>query len=127
MFSTKRRIIGGSLLLVIVAIAATFYWLVLPGLSSARSEPQGVEVAVATWLLHQSVPAELRARKNPLGSDPADVAAGRDLFAHSGDRDHLFRSIVITGSGDRDHPQGNTVRPERRPHAECCWLNALWP
>jgi hypothetical protein len=47
--------------------------------------------------------------------------------AHSGDRDHLFRSIVITGSGDLDHPQGNTVRPERRPHAECCWLNALWP
>jgi hypothetical protein len=79
-FSTKRRIIGGSILLVIVAVAATFYWLVLLGLSSARSESPGIEVAVATWLLHQSVPEELRAGKNPLGSDPADIAAGRDLF-----------------------------------------------
>jgi hypothetical protein len=31
--------------------------------------------------------------------------------ADSGDGDHLFRSIVITGSGDRDHAQGGYGRP----------------
>jgi hypothetical protein len=30
---------------------------------------------VATWLLHQSVPATAKARTNPLGNDPAEIAA----------------------------------------------------
>ena len=106
MFSTKRRLIGGSILLVIVAVAATFYWLVLPGLSSAGSEPPGIEVAVATWLLHQSVPAELRARKNPLGSDPADIAAGRDLFRQKCELCHAY-----DGSGKTQIGGGEYSRP----------------
>jgi hypothetical protein len=79
MFSTKRRIIGGSILLVIVAVAAAFYWFVLPGLSSASSEPPGIEVAVATWLLHQAFPqncAPGRTRSGPRHrSGPRSVQA----------------------------------------------------
>jgi Cytochrome C oxidase, cbb3-type, subunit III len=33
-------------------------------------------VSIATWLLHESVPAAMRAQVNPLGGDPADIAAG---------------------------------------------------
>src|SRR5215469_9288592 len=110
MFSTKRRIIGGSILLVIVAVAATFYWLVLPGLSSARSEPPGIEVAVATWLLHQSVPEELRARKNPLGSDPADVAAGRDLFRQKCELCHAYDGGGKTQIGGDEYPRPPSLR-----------------
>jgi predicted CXXCH cytochrome family protein len=110
MFSTKRRIIGGFILLVIVAVAATFYWLVLPGLSSAASEPPGIEVAVATWLLHQSVPAELRARKNPLGSDPAEIAAGRDLFRQKCELCHAYDGGGKTQIGGDEYPRAPSLR-----------------
>jgi hypothetical protein len=40
--------------------------------SRARSEPPGLEVAVATWLLHHSVPEKERTVANPIGSDGAD-------------------------------------------------------
>ena len=62
---------------IVVAIGALYEWLV-PGLSSARQEPGPVETDVATWLLHQSVPAEAKARTNPLANDPAEIAAGHD-------------------------------------------------
>ena len=44
------------------------------------------------------------------GSVHLGVSAAMEI-ADSGDGDHLFRSIVITGSGDRDHAQGGTVDP----------------
>jgi hypothetical protein len=44
-----------------------------PGLSSARTSEPRLETAVATWLLHRSVPAVAKAAKNPLGSDAADI------------------------------------------------------
>ncbi len=65
---------------IVVAIGALYEWLV-PGLSSARPEPGPVETEVATWLLHRSVPAEAKARTNPLANDPAEIAAGHDLFS----------------------------------------------
>ena len=110
MFSTRRRIIGASILLVIVAVAATFYWFVLPGLSSARGEPPGIEVAVATWLLHQSVPEELRARKNPLGSDPADIVAGRDLFRQKCELCHAYDGSGKTQIGGDEYPRPPPLR-----------------
>ena len=42
-----------------------------------------LETILATWLLHQSVPSEAKVMTNPLGSDPADVTAGRDLFGRN--------------------------------------------
>ena len=53
----KRFLFGASLVVIAVAVAlASLYALVVPGLSRARTEPPGIEVAIATWLLHQSVP-----------------------------------------------------------------------
>jgi hypothetical protein len=72
---------GGFLIVAVVAVVmivagagALYQWLV-PGLSSARTEQGPLETNVATWLLHQSVPATAKARTNPLGNDPAEIAA----------------------------------------------------
>jgi hypothetical protein len=62
-----------------VAILGLLYARVIPGLSSARTEPPAAETILATWLLHQSVPFEARMSVNP-APDPSDVSAGKDLY-----------------------------------------------
>jgi mono/diheme cytochrome c family protein len=90
-------------LLVLVGAA---YRMVVPGLSSARSEPPGLEVAVATWLLHHSVPEAERTIANPLGTDRADIAAGRDLFKQKCEICHAY-----DGSGKSEIGAGEYPRP----------------
>lgn len=65
---------------VLAGAAALAYRSVLPGLSSARREPPAAEITIATWLLRESVPKAARAQINPLGKDPAAIAAGLELF-----------------------------------------------
>ena len=60
--------------MIVAGAGALYQWLV-PGLSSARTEQGPLETNVATWLLHQSVPATAKARTNLLGNDPAEIAA----------------------------------------------------
>jgi hypothetical protein len=61
----RRFIIMSSML---AALAGSFYGLMLPGLSVADRDPSLMEVQIATWLLHQSVPEAERNRVNPLGT-----------------------------------------------------------
>ena len=71
----SRRFLVAALIAGIIVVAgggALYRWLV-PGLSSARSEPGPLETKVATWLLHRSVPDDAKARVNPLASDPAEI------------------------------------------------------
>jgi integrase/recombinase XerD len=52
---------------------------------------------------------QLKIRPSQLEVEQLDatlILAFLKHIADSGDGDHLFRSIVITGSGDRDHAQG---------------------
>jgi predicted CXXCH cytochrome family protein len=90
----------------LVGGAAVLYRFALPGFSSARPDPSGVEVAVATWLLRHSVPENARNQRNPLGTDPADVVAGRDLFREKCEICHGYdgsgRSSI--GGGEYPHP-----------------------
>ena len=62
----SRRVYLFSLLVVLTlfVMAGAAYRLIVPGLSSARGVPPELEVAVATWLLHQSVPAAAKTRAN---------------------------------------------------------------
>jgi hypothetical protein len=46
------------------AILGGLYAKVVPGLSSARTEPLAAETILATWLLHQSVPFESKMSRN---------------------------------------------------------------
>src|SRR5579863_7285636 len=89
MMSAWKRI-ALVLIALVLAAAAVFYRLVLPGLSSARNEPPALETSVATWLLRHSVPPEARAVANPRGDDPAAVAAGRDLFREKCESCHAY-------------------------------------
>src|SRR5262249_1330450 len=79
--TAKTSIVALAVVFVVVVGAGALYQWLVPGLSSARQEPRPVERAVATWLLARSVPAEAKARVNPLANDPAEIAAGHDVFS----------------------------------------------
>jgi len=106
MFS-KRRIIL-YLLVVVLALIGTIYQLLLPGLSIAREEPWGLEVQVATWLLHASVPNAAKRVANPLNTaaDSPSVAAGRDLFRQKCEVCHAY-----DGGGKTEIGSGTFPRP----------------
>ena len=89
---------------IVVAIGALYEWLV-PGLSSARPEPGPVETEIATWLLHRSVPAEAKARTNPLANDPAEIAAGHDLFSQKCESCHGYDGGGKTEIGSGQYPR----------------------
>jgi predicted CXXCH cytochrome family protein len=102
-----RLLFWASFLVIVVAIAlASLYALFVPGLSQARTEPPAVEVAIATWLLHQSVPGAAKMAANPLGADPADVSAGRDLYRQKCEVCHAY-----DGSGQTALAPGQYPRP----------------
>ena len=77
----------------------------MPGPSSARPEPGPVETEVATWLLHRSVPAEAKARTNPLANDPAEIAAGHDLFSQKCESCHGYDGGGKTEIGSGQYPR----------------------
>src|ERR1700756_4960992 len=97
---TRRSLfITGVVVFVLVVSAGALYAWLTPGLSSARTQPSQIETSVATFLLHQSVPAEAKARANPLGSDLADIAAGRDLFRQKCELCHAYEGSGATQIG----------------------------
>jgi predicted CXXCH cytochrome family protein len=101
-----RRWIIAAVVLVILAVAA--YALLLPGLSVARQEPSGLEVRVATWLLHASVPTSEKSKVNPLNAqpDPANIRAGHDLFTAKCETCHAY-----DGGGKTELGAGSFPRP----------------
>jgi predicted CXXCH cytochrome family protein len=106
----KQRwwIIAAVAALLALILTAVGSQMVLPGLSVARQEPSGVEVAAATWLLHHSVPAAAKAKVNPLGPhpDPAAVTAGHDLFVQKCESCHAY-----DGGGKTELGAGEFPRP----------------
>src|SRR5690349_14992035 len=78
---TGRRIFL-VLAVLLLALAAAGFYLVLPGFSAARNEPSRLEVRLATFMLKHSVPASEAAKTNPLNAQPdaANIRAGHDLF-----------------------------------------------
>jgi mono/diheme cytochrome c family protein len=106
----KHFLVSALIVLVILAIVGIAYRFFVPGLSSARSEPPGIEVALATWPLHHSVPEAEAARANPLGSDPADVAAGSDLFKQKCEICHAYDGSGKTEIGSGEYPRPPALR-----------------
>ncbi len=108
-----RRFFIAALIAIVVAVAgagALYQWLV-PGLSSARPEIGPLERGIATWLLHQSVPDDAKARANPLASDPAEIAAGRDLFGQKCEACHAYDGGGKTEIGSGQYPRPPALRP----------------
>ena len=102
-----RRVAIGFVVVVAVAVAATLaFQALVPGLSSARREATATEVALATWLLRASVPAQDKARVNPVANDLSAIAAGRVLFRQKCEACHAYDGGGKTeiGAGQYPHP-----------------------
>jgi len=103
-----KRALGWLSFIVVAAMLGlgALYVVVVPGLSSARTEAPAAETLVATWLLHQSVPNDVKAIVNPLGADPADVTAGRDLYRQNCEICHAYDGSGKSriGAGEYPHP-----------------------
>lgn len=97
-------------LVVVLVLTAVFYFGVLPGLSVARKIPPVVETAVATWLLRHSVPEAARRAVNPIGQDPADIAAGKDLFVQKCEVCHAYDGGGKTEIGAGTYPRPPALR-----------------
>jgi mono/diheme cytochrome c family protein len=105
--AVSRRFLTAALVAVVVIVVgagALYQWLV-PGLSSARTEPGPLETKIATWLLHESVPAEAKARTNPLANDAAEIAAGSDLFKQKCEVCHAYDGGGKTEIGSGEYPR----------------------
>jgi predicted CXXCH cytochrome family protein len=102
----KRYRIAIIVAFVMIVVAGALYEWIVPGLSSARTVPPKLEVAIATWLLHQSIPEQSRRQANPLRSDAADIVAGRDLFRENCETCHAYDGGGKTriGAGEYPHP-----------------------
>ena len=111
MFRRHRIAIALIVVLAGIALAGAATWRsVIPGLSSARREPPAIEVSVATLLLRASVPAEDKARTNPLGGDPADIAAGQDIFRQKCEVCHAYDGSGRTQIGAGEYPRPPALR-----------------
>jgi predicted CXXCH cytochrome family protein len=107
----RAAIIAAIVLLGGAALAAALaYRIVLPGLSSARREPPAIEASVATWLLRASVPADDRARANPVRGDPAAIAAGQSLFRQKCELCHGYDGGGKTEIGSGQYPRPPALR-----------------
>jgi predicted CXXCH cytochrome family protein len=78
--SRTQAIVLSAAAAILAVGALLFFKTVLPGLSSARQNPPEAEVAIATWLLRNSVPAQKAQQANPLKPNEADIAAGAATF-----------------------------------------------
>jgi mono/diheme cytochrome c family protein len=93
----------------IAAILGVLYAKVVPGLSSARTEPPAAETILATWLLHRSVPDVFKTSTNP-APDPSDAAAGKDLYREKCETCHAYDGGGKTPIGSNEFPRVPTLR-----------------
>jgi predicted CXXCH cytochrome family protein len=98
----------GVVAVVGVLIGALYLFIVSGGSVARGQEPSSLEVTVAQWLLHRSVPQDIKELRNPLGAaaDGADVSAGRELYRQKCEICH-----ANDGSGKTDIGAGQYPRP----------------
>ncbi len=106
----RRRSILFAIAFSLIVIAAVIYQSVVPGLSKARGADSALEAEVATFLLHASVPAEAKARTNPLATDAAAITAGRDLFRQKCEVCHAYDGGGKTEVGAGEYPRAPALR-----------------
>jgi predicted CXXCH cytochrome family protein len=106
----KPGVTASLVIAILGVLVAAVYFLVLPGLSSARGEPPELETNVATWLLRHSVPAADKQKVNPLRKDIADITAGRDLFRVKCESCHAYDGAGKTELGAGVYPRPPVLR-----------------
>lgn len=101
-----RGLVRAFLLLFVIGIigVGVVTWYIQRHGLSARGEPSGLETALALRLRHLSIPADQRARVNPLQPTADNVREGMEHFA-----DHCAVCHANTGAGDT--PLGRGLYP----------------
>src|SRR6202521_3321574 len=104
--------IVGACALVMVALAVGLYVLVMWEGSSAREDAPALEASVAQWLLHYTVPATVRAMKNPLdgAADSSDVEAGHEVYTKKCEICHANDGGGKTEIGSGQYPRPPDLR-----------------
>ena len=97
---------------VIGVLVAGLYALILWEGSSAREDAPALEANVAQWLLHYTVPASLRAMKNPLNveADGGDVEAGHETYTKKCEICHAYDGGGKTEIGSGQYPRPPDLR-----------------
>src|ERR1700733_12476891 len=92
---------------VIGVLVAGLYALILWEGSSAREDAPALEANVAQWLLHYTVPASLRAMKNPLdvAAASSDVEAGHQVYTQKCEICHAYDGGGRTEIGSGQYPR----------------------
>ena len=108
----RKNRLALSAVLAMLALAGVLYEWIVPGLSVARRDPSPLEAAIATWLLHQSVPEDAKRAANPLGAnpDPAALSAGHDLFTQKCEVCHAYDGGGKTEVGSGQYPRPPALR-----------------
>ena len=86
-----------------LAFAGLYHYIKTGGLI-ARQKPSALETFVAQGLVNLSIPAEIKALKNPLGTTSAAVAAGRDLYHNNCEVCHGYDGKGKTMAGGGMYP-----------------------
>jgi len=113
---SPTRAVAVTLLVVAVCLAgsaAFVYSQIVSGGSVARGAlPPSLEVSVAQWLLHRSVPTVAKASTNPLSKAPdsSDVAAGRELYRSKCEICHGYDGSGRTEVGAGQYPAPPDLR-----------------
>jgi predicted CXXCH cytochrome family protein len=94
----------------VAALCGLLYAFLIPGLSSARTEPPAAETLIATWLLHQSVPDDAKKRTNPLKDDSASIAVGHELYREKCETCHAYDGGGKTTIGGNQYPRPPALR-----------------
>lgn len=110
MLKNRRLIAAGIVVLAVLVLGTAVFQSVIPGLSIATREPPRFEVAVATWLLHRSVPDSATQMANPLAKEPAAIAAGQDLFRAKCEACHAYDGSGHTAVGAGQYPRPPGLR-----------------
>jgi mono/diheme cytochrome c family protein len=106
----KNSLIAIVVVCALIVLAGILYERIVPSLSSARTDQSQIETAIATWLLHQSVSEKAKERPNPVGTDPAEIAAGRDLFRQKCEICHAYDGSGKTQIGAGEYPRPPPLR-----------------
>ena len=108
---STRKAVGLTLLIVFALVAVALglaYRSVISGGSVARNQdPPAMEMTVAQWLLHRSVPESVRQLRNPLSAaaGSAEVAQGRELFRKKCEICHAYDGGGRTDIGSGEYPR----------------------
>src|SRR5947209_8588209 len=109
--SLSRRATLTVAVIAVLAIGAIYRYIVSGGLI-ARQKPPALEVAVARWVLHASVPGQTKNLKNPLSAAPdsPDVSAGRELYRQKCEICHAYDGSGKTDMGAGQYPPPRDLR-----------------